>query len=161
MTLYKITNEIKAIEEMLDNEEIDEETYKNGLELINYEIQNKGANIINFINSKVYDVETIEKEIKRLGELKSSRQKKIDKLKDYVVKCMEKVKINKIETTAGNFSFRKGERVEIKRYSDIPAKFRTIEIKEKVDKVNIKKAIKAGLNVDGAILLTKNHLQIK
>ena len=66
----------------------------------------------------------------------------------------------KFETTKVRLSFRKSESLEISEGADIPAEY----LKQKdpdIDKVELKKAVKAGLVLDGVQLVEKQNLQIK
>lgn len=161
MKLYEITNEIKKLSDLLDSEEMDEETYKDTLEILNIELQDKSGNIINFINEIEYGNETIAKEIKRLQELKKIRENKIYNLKKYIVMCMNALELKKVETPAGILSFRKSESIEITNSEEIPSEFISFDITEKIDKTALKTAIKGGKVIEGAILKINQNLQIK
>lgn len=66
----------------------------------------------------------------------------------------------KFETTKVRLSFRKSESLEISEGAAIPAEY----LKQKepdIDKVELKKAVKAGLVLDGVQLVEKQNLQIK
>ena len=60
-----------------------------------------------------------------------------------------------------NLSLRKSKSVNIYDESLIDKKFIEVETKEKISKTEIKKAIEAGENVQGANIVEKNSLNIK
>ncbi|MBF1195735.1 MAG: siphovirus Gp157 family protein, partial [Fusobacterium periodonticum] len=100
-------------------------------------------------------------EIKRLQALKKSISNQINSRKEYIVRNMEMMGITKIETELGNLSLRKSKSVNIYDESLIDKKFIEIETKEKISKTEIKKAIEAGENVQGANIVEKNSLNIR
>jgi hypothetical protein len=79
----------------------------------------------------------------------------------YVSDIMLRLNYSKIETDFGTFSFRKSESVDIENATLIPKEFTTTKIEIYPDKTAIKKAIKEGKIVPGAVLLQKQNLQIK
>ena len=103
----------------------------------------------------------VDEEIKRLQALKKSISNQINSRKEYIVRNMEMMGITKIETELGNLSLRKSKSVNIYDESLIDKKFIEIETKEKISKTEIKKAIEAGENVQGANIVEKNSLNIK
>lgn len=107
------------------------------------------------------DISIIDAEIKRLGELKKSRQKTIDRLETTVSNAMQLYQIEKLETPTLKISFRKSESIEIDNEADIPAQFLKEKITYSIDKVAIKEAIKKGEVVIGARLQQNKNIQIK
>jgi len=74
---------------------------------------------------------------------------------------MEQMGVNKIETPIGNFSLRKSENVDIINPVKIPAQYLNTVVEYKPDKVKIKEAIKNGIKIEGAEIVTNNNLNIK
>jgi len=104
-------------------------------------------------------VSLIDAEISRLEKLKKKNELLISNLKNRVADAMKEYGIEKIETPTLKLSFRKSESVEITDMAQLKGKYYTY--KPTFDKTAIKNDIKAGIVVDGAILLTKENLQIK
>lgn len=103
----------------------------------------------------------LEAEIKRLSELKNSAEKKIeraDKQIDYLLKLF---KIEKMQTEINELSYRKSEAVVFTDEEAIPAEYKKEKITISVDKTEIKKALKAWTEVPGAMIETRQNLQIK
>jgi hypothetical protein len=69
--------------------------------------------------------------------------------------------IEKISTPTLNLSLRKSESIEIVNESQLTDNYKTEKITYLPDKARIKNAIKEGIEVEGAVLLTKFNLQIK
>lgn len=103
----------------------------------------------------------LDAEIKRLMELKQAHDRKIasvDKQIDYLLKLF---KIEKMQTEINELSYRKSEAVVFTDEEAIPAEYKKEKIMISVDKTEIKKALKAWTEVPGAIIETRQNLQIK
>ena len=103
----------------------------------------------------------LDAEIKRLMELKQAHDRKIasvDKQIDYLLKLF---KIEKMQTEINELSYRKSEAVVFTDEEAIPAEYKKGKIMISVDKTEIKKALKAWTEVPGAIIETRQNLQIK
>lgn len=149
LTLYGISKEMIAMEELWEMA-IDEETgevkdaalleeLQQGIETT---LKEKSADIVKYYKNRDSLIESIDKEIKRLQELKKIGEKKQDSFKNYIKMCMEKMGVKKIETSNGNISLRKTpESVELIDEEIIPEKFKTTIQLEKISKTDIKKAL--------------------
>lgn len=168
MKLYEITQEFKTLEDLY-MEAIDEETgeIKNSEILAQFEkevvssLQNKAGNIIKFIRNDESLEVAVDNEIKRLQMLKKSIKTKKENIKNYVVYAMSQMKVKKIETEVGTLSLRASKSVEIYDEMMIDKKFTTEVVEIKISKTELKKAIEAGEDVQGARIVSKNSLQIK
>lgn len=103
----------------------------------------------------------LDAEIKRLMELKQAHDKKVasvDKQIDYLLKLF---KIEKMQTEINELSYRKSEAVVFTDEEVIPAEYKKEKITISVDKAEIKKALKAWTEVPGAMIETRQNLQIK
>ena len=169
LTLYGISKEMIAMEELWEMA-IDEETgevkdaalleeLQQGIETT---LMEKSADIVKYYKNRDSLIESIDKEIKRLQELKKIGKKKQDSFKNYIKMCMEKMGVKKIETSNGNISLRKTpESVELIDEEIIPEKFKTTVQLEKISKTDIKKALQEGEEVPGATLKRRMSINIK
>lgn len=157
MKLYEITNSINQVKKFVDNQD----ELNEYLEQLDLELQDKAKNIFMLIKNIEAPVVAVDDEIKRLSEMKKSYQSKANNLKNYISFTMQKNGIEKIESDIVKFSFRKSESVEIIDESMIPSEFINIKEVKTVDKIAIKKAIKAGNNVRGIEIKVNKNLQIK
>ena len=169
LTLYGISKEMIAMEELWEMA-IDEETgeikdaalleeLQKGIETT---LMEKSADIVKYYKNRDSLIESIDKEIKRLQELKKTGEKKQDSFKNYIKMCMEKMGVKKIETSNGNISLRKTpESVELIDEEIIPEKFKTTVQLEKISKTDIKKALQEGEEVPGATLKRGMSINIK
>ena len=168
MKLYEITKEMRVLDELflscIDEEtgEVKDDGVIDILEQeLKIQLQTKGAGIIKSFKNSEAMLNGVDEEIKRLQALKKTISNQINSRKEYIVRNMEIMGITKIETELGNLSLRKSKSVNIYDESLIDKKFIEIETKEKISKTEIKKAIEAGENVQGANIVEKNSLNIK
>jgi hypothetical protein len=152
LSLYDLSNEFKALEEILimdggEITEISEELEKTLFEMI----EKKTDAYIQF-NQKLDDeMELAAKHIKRLQEFKKVRENAQERLKQYAIMCLERMGQQKISGDFGTISLRKPSQVlNILDEQKIPDEFASyVRI---VDKTKVKDAIKKGQEVEGASL---------
>ena len=166
MNLYDIDAGIKAaIEEMFDT--VNEETGEiepgtiERIEELQIERAAKLENIGAYMKNEAAEIEAIKAEAAKLNERAKVKTNHLERLKSYVADSMQKNDEPKFESARVVFSFRKSEPVNIFDEEIIPAEFMKIKTTAEPDKAAIKKAIKAGAIVPGAILEEKQNLQIK
>lgn len=119
----------------------------------------KIENVALYIKGLESDAAAIRAEEKALAERRNVKEKKAERLRDYLTRSMEAFGDTKLETPRVALSFRKSEAVEIEDETLISQDF--INYKRTVDKAGIKKALKAGKYVHGAQLVERKNLQIK
>lgn len=103
----------------------------------------------------------LDAEISRLLELKQTYTKRIasaDKQIDYLLKLF---KIEKMQTEINELSYRKSEAVVLTDEAVIPTEYKKEKLTISIDKTEIKKALKAGTEVPGAMIEVRQNLQIK
>lgn len=103
----------------------------------------------------------LDAEISRLLELKQTYTKRIasaDKQIDYLLRLF---KIEKMQTEINELSYRKSEAVVFTDEEAIPAEYKKEKTTISVDKTEIKKALKSGTEVPGAMIEVRQNLQIK
>ena len=170
-TLWEISNEMQKMDLWLDeideaeeSEELKTEKEKMWLDVmgtLEIMLKEKNVNIVRYILGLNKKTDIISDEIKRLQTLKKQAENRAEKMVKYVSDIMLRLNYSKIETDFGTFSFRKSESVDIENPTIIPKEFTTTKIEISPDKTAIKKAIKEGKIVPGAVLLQKQNLQIK
>ena len=112
-----------------------------------------------FIKGLEAEASAIRTEERSLAERRSIKEKKVERLRDYLTRSMETFGDKKLETPRVALSFRRSEQVDVFDESMLPNRF--CKTKTTPDKAAIKKAIKDGETVDGAILVERQNLQIK
>ena len=157
MHLYEISDSFNKISEMSETDE----SLNEYLDSIKMDLVSKVDNIVMYRRTLELTCTALDSEIDRLTQLKKHHDRTAQNLKSYLSYNLHKMGKDKLETEKFRLSFRKSESVEIVDGSLISDEYKSIKMVEVVDKMEIKKAIKEGKEVKGAILKTTNNLQIK
>jgi len=162
-SLYELDQAVLAVLEdgLVFNEEtgeiiFDEENFAE----LEMERNNKLESVAIYIKSLDADAAAIRAEEKALASRRSVKERKADRLREYVSRSMQTFGDKKIETPRVALSFRKSQAVEIWDADEIP----TIYPKQAAptpDKAAIKKALRNGESISGASLAERQVLQIK
>ena len=160
MTLWKIDEKINKI---LENDfYIDEETGEvfltEDLDKLDVERTEKIENVALYVKNLKCEAEAIKSEIDNLKSRAEIKNKKAEKLTNYLDKilCGEK-----LETPKVALSYRKSTAVKIENEELLPDELMTIKIDKKPNKVAIAKSLKNGETIIGCELIEKQNLQIK
>jgi gp157 len=129
-------------------------------EELTQDLKDKSANVIAVVRNNELTIDAIENEIKRLKAMKESLENKLDKFKAYIKNAMLVNDIEKIDTNLGSIKFTKSTSTEIYDESLVDSRFKEIVTTEKISKEKIKKALKAGEEVQGARLVENKNLKI-
>jgi len=166
MTLYEINQEIESVLENaidLETGEISEEA----LQKIN-ELQiakdAKVENVALWHKNLIAESKAIADEIKALQDRKKSIEKKLEWQERYLEWALQG---QKFETAKVQISYRKSQAVEIDdlgqfilRYMDKP-ELVTVRTDYAPNKTGIKKMLKEGQEIMGAVLVERQNMQIK
>lgn len=144
--------------EMLQADEIDEQAYNDTMEGIGAD--EKLEDYIYVIKQCEADNVAIKTEIDRLKANKEKNDKAIDRMKKAVIDFMNATGQKKAKAGTFNLSLRKSESTVITDETKIPSEY-LIPQPPKVDKTAIKKAIKLGVKVDGAVIEIKESVIAK
>lgn len=152
MTLYEIE---QALFEAVDQEtgEINSEVF----DQLMMEREQKIEGIALWIKNLKADAAAFKAEKEAFADRQKAAENKATSLLQYLTTALAG---EKFETTKVRLSFRKSESLEISEGAAIPDEY----LKQKepdIDKVELKKAVKAGLVLDGVQLVEKQNLQIK
>ena len=162
MTIFKIKSEYQQIvNELIENGGEITPELELALQINKDNFHSKSENYAYITKQFDGEMDIIDNEIKRLQQAKKSREKTIQRLKDTIEMAMITFEIDKIETPLIKISFRKSESVEVTDVNELPNEYKVIKVTETADKLKIKDAIKAGINIIGCYLKTNRNLQIK
>lgn len=131
------------------------------LETLQIDRRDKIEGITLYIKSQIAMADAIKAEEKALAIRRKQHEAKAESLKKYLASSMQRADETKFETARCKLSFRKSETLEIIDESLIPLEYKTAEIVYTISKNDIKTAIKEGKEIDGAVIITKQNLQIK
>lgn len=166
MKLYELTNDYLALMNAIDNDELPEEAIADTLEAITAGIEEKADSIACLLKNLDAECIAIKAEESRLAERRKAKEKSIERIKQYLSDSLQSAGIDKIETARNRITFRKSESVEVDEETFITwAQTHRDDLltysAPKVNKTEIKKALKDGAEIVGAALRIKNNMQIK
>ena len=125
------------------------------------ELKSKSSDYAYMIRSLEYDNTIVDQEIKRLNQIKKTRQNVIQRLKMTLSAALIRFEVDEIKTPTIKINFRRSQTLDIFNTEEIDKKYRTEVITLDVDRKQIKEDLKDGKKVEGARLLTHQNLQIK
>lgn len=168
MTLYSRVVELEKWEELFESC-IDEETgeiidadvleeLKNDLEK---QIIEKSSDVVKYHKNREGLINQIDEEVKRLNAFKKSLKSRQENFDKYIIYCMDKLGKDKIETPNGVIKITDSEGVVIVDKEKVPAQYVTVKQEFTEDKRAIKKAIKSGTKVPGAIIEKRKNISVK
>ena len=167
-SLYEISTQMQNIyDELEDGIGIDEETGEikpeiiQALTITKNELQEKAIDYGYVIKNFENEIDIYDREINRLKERKKQMQNIKDRIKSILTNAMIEFGIVKLQGKTLSLSFRESESVEVTDERMLEERFVKTEIKTSPDKIAIKNAIKNGEDVQGAMLVKKQNLQIK
>lgn len=157
-------NEVNNLMNFLDaeNGELDEETMQDTKESVVALLESKSEQIELILKELELSESKCNEYIEMFRAKKENFKNKREKLKHIVLETMKRMDIKKIETSTGTLTVKKNAPSLIVDNEDaIPSKFKTIIQTTKIEKNEIKNAIKNGEIIDGVHLETKESLMIK
>ena len=166
MKLYELTNDYLALLEAIDNDEIPEEAIADTLESITACIEEKADSIACALKNLDAECIAIKAEEARLAERRKAKERAYERIKQYLSETLQRAGIDKIETARNKITFRKSESIEIDEESFIIwAKTNRDDLltysDPKVNKSEVKRALKSGDDIVGATLRINQNIQIK
>lgn len=167
MKLYELAKDYLSLMQAIENEEIPEEAIADTLESIEAGIEEKADNIGCLLKNLAAEIAAIKVEENRLAERRKAKENTYERIKTYLSETLQRLDIKKVETARNSITFRKSEAVEVpdeQLFLDW-ALANKIELltypSPKINKTEIKKALKAGEKVECAQLVTNFNIQIK
>lgn len=154
--LYDICEELRNFELEID-EDTGEVLNIDELDKLELEKEIKVENIGLIIKDYLAEYEALKQEKDKIAKRQAQAQKKAEKLKDYLLVMLEG---ETFKTPKIAISYRKSDSLEVLDMNKIPEEY--LKYKEpEVNKMDLKKAIKAGLDCEGATIVTNVSMQIK
>jgi len=148
-TLYKITDDIQALDGCLDGEEKEE-----AVVYITKLLEDKIDGIVGYNRYLNDTMESITKRVDELNNLKKSINNKQQNFAEYITYCLDKVGIDEAVGDLERIVIPKAKKVvEVTNPDKIPMQFVTVERNIKVNKAELKKHLSMGYLVKGACLV--------
>ncbi|HAR6036549.1 TPA: siphovirus Gp157 family protein [Staphylococcus pseudintermedius] len=158
--LFDLNQNELTILEMLENEELSFDDVKDTLDAIQDEQKRKYDAMQKMILSLKGDINTLKERETALSKRRKSYENKIKSLQNYMLDSMRFKGETKFKTEEFTYFIRKSETTQIEDENVIPEKYK-VEQAPKIDKTQIKKDIKAGIEVAGASLVENESLGVR
>lgn len=158
--IFEINEKYLEVLEMV-NQDVDPQIIEDTLESIESEIHEKVDNTIGLKRSVDGDVDVIDKEIKRLQDIKKQKQNLSDRLKQILKDMLDQRDLQKYRTPTNYIYKRKNAPSVYVTNESLLDKSYFIQQEPKLNKKQIKEDIKAGIEVAGAELRDSESLVIK
>jgi len=158
--LFELKDNYQQVYDLIAEQE-DEQILKDTLASINDAIEEKADGYVAVIKSLDADNNAIDEELKRLRQRKSSNQKGVKRLKESLQEVMEQTGKEKFKTSLNSYSIANNPpSLDVKDESLIPKQY-YIEQQPKLDKKELLKAIKGGLELKGVELKQSRSLRVR
>lgn len=168
MRLYDIENSIIELLERGFNDacvnedgEIDFDLAQQYLEALEGEREEKIESIALYVKELHHEADAIAQEELKLKKRRQSKEKKAERLEEYLKSSLLGFGSKKFETPRVVLSFRSSKSVVITDESKLDEKYMKAKVVVTVDKTAIKDALDKGEVVEGAAIEEKQNLQIK
>ena len=156
MQLYELTEIYLNLKDM----DIEEEDLNSALENIDDEIETKADNIAKVLRDFDGDIEALKSEEERLAKKRKAIENRQKQLKEYLQNAMLVLDKRKFKTDLFSFNIQKNApSLKILDESKIPEDYYKIE--KKLNKNDLKEAVKNGLFEDAAELVQTESLRIR
>lgn len=163
-TLYELTEEYQRLLDMAEDPECDLEVFKDTLEGLDYEIEEKADGYAKVMQELKNRVAFLDSEIDRLTDRKKCIAENIDTMKRSLENAMNITGKRKFKTDLFSFNIQKNPAsvvMDEQYIENIPEEY-LIEQEPKINRAKIKEDIKAGKDLEGIAHLEQSEgLRIK
>ena len=157
-SLYELTQDALALQEMFEDGAIDEQVLADTLESMG--LNEKIENICKVIRNLDAKATAFKEEKARMAKRQSECENGVKRLKTSLLDCLNT--INKAKIDAGLFTVTKSKSTSVKIVNDSEIEELYLEPQPpKINKTEIGKALKNGLTVKGAELVESEHIRIR
>lgn len=158
-TLYELQKDLYAILSRFAADELNDEERAAAQDSLEATLQERDIKISNccaLIKNWEADLESFDVEIKRLREKKALKERKIERLTNYVQYCLSgQAWSNAVHKVA----YRTSTAVEVADDANLPDPY--VRIIREPDKATIKKDLLNGASIPGCVLVHRNNISIK
>lgn len=159
-SLFDLSTDYQQLYDLIA-EQKDEQILKDTLASINDAIEDKADGYVAVIKTLEGDNKAIDEEIKRLRQRKTSNQNGVKRLKESLQEVMEQTGKEKFKTALNSYSIANNPpSLDITDESLIPKQY-YIEQQPKLDKKELLKVVKDGLEIKGVELKQSRSLRVR
>ena len=98
-TLYKVSQDFENLIDLIDRDVLEDWEVEDLKNRLRSAISAQSKDIVKYYISEMADIESLKNEIKRLQVIKSSKEEKIERLKDRLTENIRTLKCKQIDTT--------------------------------------------------------------
>lgn len=158
--LFDLSTDYQQLYDLISEQE-DEQILRDTLASINDAIEDKADGYVAVIKTLEGDNKAIDEEIKRLRQRKTSNQNGVKRLKESLQEVMEQTGKEKFKTALNTYSIANNPpSLDITDESLIPKQY-YIEQQPKLDKKELLKVVKDGLEIKGVELKQSRSLRVR
>ena len=157
-TLFEMTNEARALYELLQADEIDAETFEDTLESIG--VEQKLESYCQIIRQYEADAALCLAEADRVNKKARRAENNAKRMKGALLAYMQSVGKDKDKAGTFSVSISSSQAVNVYNEADVPEQY-FVPQEPKISKTLIRDAIKAGEEVPGAEMVTNLGVQIR
>ena len=164
ITLYALADDFRAAAAQLADMDLDAQTVADTLESLSGDLEVKASNTLQFARNLEATAVSIAIARKAMAERESALLARADRIRSYVLACMQSAGIVTIDTPYFRVSVRQNpESVEVLDEAQIPEMYMVQPPPPamRADKARIKAALKAGDEVPGCRLARGVRLEVK
>ena len=159
-SLFDLSTDYQQLYDLIAEQE-DEQILKDTLASINDAIEDKADGYVAVIKTLEGDNKAIDEEIKRLRQRKTSNQNGVKRLKESLQEVMEQTGKEKFKSALNSYSIANNPpSLDITDESLIPKQY-YIEQQPKLDKKELLKVVKDGLEIKGVELKQSRSLRVR
>lgn len=161
MNLYELTGAALHLQGMLEDGDIDTQTFQDTMESLTFDIEEKADNYARIIKNIASDIDGFKAEEKRLAEHRRALESRVTLLKSNLEQSMIQLDKKSFKTSFFSFNIQKNPAaLKIVDEEKIPKMF-YIPQPDKLDTAALKEAIKNGDIIEGAVLESGESLRIR
>lgn len=158
--LFDLSTDYQQLYDLIAEQE-DEQILRDTLASINDAIEDKADGYVAVIKTLEGDNKAIDEEIKRLRQRKTSNQNGVKRLKESLQEVMEQTGKEKFKTALNSYSIANNPpSLDITDENLIPKQY-YIEQQPKLDKKELLKVVKDGLEIKGVELKQSRSLRVR
>lgn len=154
-SLFQITSALKEVEETIMNNDGElGEQEEAMLTVLSNQLTTKTDGVVEYVDSQQMIIHNIDERIIQLKSIQTKISKRLEVFNKYVLSCMDQLKLTKIEGEIHSVLIRKPSiKIEIVDEGSVDLKYISTKTVSSIDKSQMKKDLKIGKDVNGAILI--------
>lgn len=164
MTIYELAAQYEDFARLVEDGDIPDEAIADTFALLDAEFDDKADALACIIKELGAEAEAIKAQETALKERRQRKESRAEYLRGLLGESMKRLDKAKIETSRNVISFRKSTALVIADEEDFKARHRDLcQVEEvvKIPKKDITDRLKAGEEISGAALETRQNLQIR